>query len=127
MALLWNWLLVLTPVYMAAIILGSSIFTDHQLPAMIGTLLVGLFAFCVLFAINSSVHSYLIGEGRQGVLLGTETLADDFMPRLPRLPVCAYAIRVLCRMVYKWMCRCMPACLPACLSALLRALLPHTP
>jgi len=61
-ALLWNWALVACPAYMAAVLLGSDIFVKHQMGGMIATLLIGLLAFCVVFAINSSVHSYLIGE-----------------------------------------------------------------
>lgn len=58
--LLWNGLLVLAPTYLAVMLLGTPIFTTHQLPAMTGTLISGLLLYCVLFAVNSSVHSFLI-------------------------------------------------------------------
>jgi hypothetical protein len=58
--LLWNSLLVLAPAFMAAMLLGSPVFLTHQLPAMTGVMVSGLLAYCVLFAVNSSVHSFLI-------------------------------------------------------------------
>jgi hypothetical protein len=58
--LLWNGLLVLAPTYLAAMFLGTPIFITHQLPAMTGVLISGLLLYCVLFAVNSSVHSFLI-------------------------------------------------------------------
>jgi hypothetical protein len=58
--LLWNGLLVLAPTYLAVMFLGTPIFITHQLPAMTGVLVSGLLLYCVLFAINSSVHSFLI-------------------------------------------------------------------
>jgi hypothetical protein len=35
-------------------------FVSHDVPAMTGALVAGLAAFCLVFAVNSSVHSYLI-------------------------------------------------------------------
>jgi hypothetical protein len=58
--LLWNGLLVLAPTYLAIMLLGTPIFITHQLPAMTGVLISGLLVYCVLFAVNSSVHSFLI-------------------------------------------------------------------
>jgi hypothetical protein len=58
--LLWNGLLVLAPTYLAVMFLGTSIFIMHQLPAMTAVLVSGLMLYCVLLAINSSVHSFLI-------------------------------------------------------------------
>jgi hypothetical protein len=57
---LWNGLLVLAPTYLAIMLLGTPIFINHQLPAMTGVLISGLLVYCVLFAVNSSVHSFLI-------------------------------------------------------------------
>eukprot|EP00879_Flechtneria_rotunda_P003158 GHRR01003380.1.p1 GENE.GHRR01003380.1~~GHRR01003380.1.p1 ORF type:complete len:394 (+),score=103.63 GHRR01003380.1:590-1771(+) len=58
--LLWNGLLSLAPAFLALMLLASRIFTQHNLPAMIGAMVSGLIAYCLLFAINSSIHSYLI-------------------------------------------------------------------
>lgn len=57
---MWNGLLVLAPTYLAIMLLGTPIFINHQLPAMTGVLISGLLVYCVLFAVNSSVHSFLI-------------------------------------------------------------------
>lgn len=58
--LLWNGLLILAPTYLAVVVLGTPIYITRQLPAMTGTLISGLLLYCVLFAVNSSVHSFLI-------------------------------------------------------------------
>ncbi|KAI8476376.1 MAG: hypothetical protein J3K34DRAFT_463952 [Monoraphidium minutum] len=65
-ALLWDAALVLCPSYLAAIVLGSDIFTRRDVPAMAGALMPGLFAFCAVVAVNSSVHSYLIVRYAEG-------------------------------------------------------------
>ncbi|KIZ03603.1 major facilitator transporter [Monoraphidium neglectum] len=65
-ALLWNAALVLCPAYLAAVLLGSNIYSGRDMPAMIGTFIPGLAAFCVVFAVNSSVHSYLIVRYAEG-------------------------------------------------------------
>eukprot|EP00882_Tetradesmus_deserticola_P010869 GHRQ01011488.1.p1 GENE.GHRQ01011488.1~~GHRQ01011488.1.p1 ORF type:complete len:366 (+),score=173.70 GHRQ01011488.1:27-1100(+) len=64
--LLWNGLLCFAPAYMAVMLLGTPIFINRQLPAMAGVLLSGLLLYCVLFAVNSSVHSYLIVKYADG-------------------------------------------------------------
>jgi hypothetical protein len=58
--LLWNALLVVAPAFLAVMLLGSPVFTSHQLPAMTGVMVAALLVYCVLFAVNSSVHSFLI-------------------------------------------------------------------
>lgn len=58
--LLWNGLLVLAPTYLAVMLLGTPIFKSHALPAMTGVMMSGLLFYCVLFAVNSSIHSFLI-------------------------------------------------------------------
>lgn len=58
--LLWNGLLCAAPAFLAAMVFGSPVFSSHDVPAMTGVLLAGLLLYCVLFAVNSSVHSYLI-------------------------------------------------------------------
>ena len=57
---LWNGALTVVPACMAAALLGSDIFTGHHHGAMVAVLLCGLATFCVIFAVNSSIHSYLI-------------------------------------------------------------------
>lgn len=64
--LLWNGILVACPTLLASLILGSSIFTSHSLPAMTAVLVTGLAFFCFVFAVNSSVHSYLIVRYSEG-------------------------------------------------------------
>jgi hypothetical protein len=56
----WNALLVVPSTYLAVMLLGTPIFKSHELPAMTGVLVSGLLFYCVLFAVNSSVHSFLI-------------------------------------------------------------------
>jgi hypothetical protein len=58
--LLWNGLLCVAPAFLAVMLLSTPIFIDRQLQAMAGVLLPGLLFYCVLFAVNSSVHSFLI-------------------------------------------------------------------
>lgn len=58
--LLWNALLTLAPAFLALMLLVSPIFITHQLPAMTGVMIAGLLTYCVVFAVNSSVHSFLI-------------------------------------------------------------------
>jgi cell shape-determining protein MreD len=63
---LWNGLLVLAPAWLAVMLLATPVFSGRQLPAMTGTLLGGLLLYCVLFAVNSSVHSFLIVKYADG-------------------------------------------------------------
>lgn len=65
-AVLWNTALTATPLFMALMIEASAIFTSHDVPAMTGTMIGGLGAFCLLFAVNSSIHSYLIVRYAEG-------------------------------------------------------------
>ena len=58
--MLWNAILTLCPAGLAAAVLGSDIFRSHTKGGMTAVLLAGLVAFCVVFAVNSSIHSYLI-------------------------------------------------------------------
>jgi hypothetical protein len=48
------------PAFLAVMLLSTPIFVERQLQAMAGVLLPGLLLYCVLFAVNSSVHSFLI-------------------------------------------------------------------
>ncbi len=57
---LWNGILTICPAGLAAALLGSDIFTGQHQGAMVAVLICGLAAFCVVFAVNSAVHSYLI-------------------------------------------------------------------
>ncbi|KAG1676174.1 hypothetical protein FOA52_005015 [Chlamydomonas sp. UWO 241] len=65
-ALLWCALLVGVPLYLGGTIQGSDIFFDHDINGMIGVLMAGLALFCFIFAVNSSVHSYLIVRYAEG-------------------------------------------------------------
>jgi hypothetical protein len=58
--LLWNAMLSIVPGVLAVLLLGTPIFSTHQVPAMTGVLVGGVLAYCLLFAVNSSVHSFLI-------------------------------------------------------------------
>lgn len=64
--LLWNALLALAPAFLAAMLLASPVFFSRDLPAMTGVMIAGLLVYCVLFAINSSVHSFLIVKYADG-------------------------------------------------------------
>ena len=57
---LWNAILTVVPACLSAALLGSDIFTGRHHDESVAVLLCGLAAFCVIFAVNSSIHSYLI-------------------------------------------------------------------
>jgi hypothetical protein len=57
---LWNATLTVVPACLSAALLGSDIFTGRHHDESVAVLLCGLAAFCVIFAVNSSIHSYLI-------------------------------------------------------------------
>eukprot|EP00198_Chlamydomonas_reinhardtii_P012711 XP_001702048.1 predicted protein [Chlamydomonas reinhardtii] len=65
-AVLWNLLLVLCPLFMGLMLQTTDIFTSRNLGGMTGVMVGGLGAFCLLFAVNSSIHSYLIVRYAQG-------------------------------------------------------------
>ncbi|KAK9834714.1 hypothetical protein WJX74_008445 [Apatococcus lobatus] len=60
-AVLWAGLLVICPTIMASVLLGDNIYgpgRDKTLQIVIITVI--LYLFCVIFAVNSAVHSYLV-------------------------------------------------------------------
>jgi len=58
---LWNAILTVCPAGLAAALLGSDVFLGHRSHGdKVALLLCGLAAFCIVFAVNSAVHSYLI-------------------------------------------------------------------
>jgi MFS family permease len=58
---LWNAALTAVPAGMAAALLGSSVFEPASpRKGKVALLLCGLAVFCVLFAVNSAIHSYLV-------------------------------------------------------------------
>jgi MFS family permease len=57
---LWNSVLTAVCVALTLAFTASDVFTARREPAMTGVLWVLLSAFCVVFAANSSIHSYLI-------------------------------------------------------------------
>mmetsp|Transcript_4544 Transcript_4544/g.7749 ORF Transcript_4544/g.7749 Transcript_4544/m.7749 type:complete len:538 (-) Transcript_4544:591-2204(-) len=59
-AVFWNIILISSPVIMGGLIQSSSTFLDRNLPGMEASMIVGLAWFALVFAINSSIHSYLI-------------------------------------------------------------------
>lgn len=60
-ATLWAGLLVSCPVIMASVLLGTTIFGPGGVIAKeVAVITVVLYLFCLIFAINSAVHSYLI-------------------------------------------------------------------
>ncbi|KXZ56081.1 hypothetical protein GPECTOR_2g963 [Gonium pectorale] len=65
-AVFWNVLLVATPLFMGLMLQVSDIFTGHHIGGMTGVMVGGLGAFCLVFAVNSSIHSYLIVRYAQG-------------------------------------------------------------
>eukprot|EP00955_Chlamydomonas_euryale_P069299 360397-Chlamydomonas_euryale.AAC.2 len=58
--LLWCGVLVACPLYLGTTIEASDIFYGRDLGGMTAVLLSGLAFFCLVFAVNSSIHSYLI-------------------------------------------------------------------
>ncbi|PNH11053.1 hypothetical protein TSOC_002123 [Tetrabaena socialis] len=65
-AVLWNALLVVTPLFMGCMLQFSDIFTGHHIGGMTAVMVGGLGAFCLVFAVNSSIHSYLIVRYAEG-------------------------------------------------------------
>lgn len=69
--MLWNGLLVVCPVFMGAAML-TPLYDEpgSENVGKVATLMIGVFSFAILFAINSAVHSYLVvkyadvGRGR---------------------------------------------------------------
>lgn len=59
-AMLWCAVLVVFPVFMGGMVQWSSTFESHDIRGMAALMIAGLAAFCVIFAINSSIHSYLV-------------------------------------------------------------------
>lgn len=57
---LWNGVLTLVAAGLAVSFLATDVFVGHHLSQMVTVLVLGLAAFCVVFAVNSSIHSYLI-------------------------------------------------------------------
>ena len=57
---LWNGTLTLVAAGLAVAFLGTPVFVGHHPTSMVIVLVIGLAVFCVVFAINSSIHSYLI-------------------------------------------------------------------
>ena len=77
---LWNGALTAVPAALAAVFLGSPVFTQGEQGAKVAVLLAGLAAFCVLFAVNSAVHSYLIvrysGDDKVAATVGFYYMAN---------------------------------------------------
>ncbi|CAG9461551.1 unnamed protein product [Pedinophyceae sp. YPF-701] len=65
-ATLWAAVLVACPFAMGAIVQFSDVFRDQDQGGMVAVMVVGLAAFAVVFAVNSSVHSYLIVKYSDG-------------------------------------------------------------
>ncbi|GFR40340.1 hypothetical protein Agub_g882, partial [Astrephomene gubernaculifera] len=65
-AVAWNAALVATPLFMGLMLQASDLFRSHHLGGMTGIMIGGLGAFCLVFAVNSSIHSYLIVRYAQG-------------------------------------------------------------
>jgi len=57
---LWNGVLTCVAAGLAVSFLATDVFTGHHLSQMVTVLVLGLATFCVVFAVNSSIHSYLI-------------------------------------------------------------------
>lgn len=77
---LWNAALTAVPAALAAVFLGSPVFTRGAQGAKVAVLLAGLAAFCVVFAVNSAVHSYLIvrysGDDKVAATVGFYYMAN---------------------------------------------------
>lgn len=58
--LLWNAVLTFAPALLSVLFLATPIFATRQLTTMGVLLMVGLAIYSILFAINSSIHSYLV-------------------------------------------------------------------
>mmetsp|Transcript_6911 Transcript_6911/g.19474 ORF Transcript_6911/g.19474 Transcript_6911/m.19474 type:complete len:286 (-) Transcript_6911:284-1141(-) len=64
---LWSGILMVCPIYLSALMLGTDIFyPPSEFSVKMSTMTVGLAAFCIIFAINSSVHSYLVVRYSEG-------------------------------------------------------------
>lgn len=59
-AALWAALLIGIPIYLGGFISFSSIYENRETGPMAAVLITGLYVFCILFAVNSAIHSYLI-------------------------------------------------------------------
>mmetsp|Transcript_5324 Transcript_5324/g.13481 ORF Transcript_5324/g.13481 Transcript_5324/m.13481 type:complete len:631 (+) Transcript_5324:176-2068(+) len=58
---LWAAILLVCPVYLAILMLGTDVFYPPSSDSVkLGTMTAGIAAFCLIFAVNSSVHSYLV-------------------------------------------------------------------
>jgi len=58
---LWAAILLVCPVYLAILMLGTDVFYPPSSDSVkLGTMTAGIVAFCLIFAVNSSVHSYLV-------------------------------------------------------------------
>eukprot|EP00180_Rhodochaete_pulchella_P001634 Plantae.Rhodophyta-Rhodochaete_pulchella.ctg247.p1 GENE.Plantae.Rhodophyta-Rhodochaete_pulchella.ctg247~~Plantae.Rhodophyta-Rhodochaete_pulchella.ctg247.p1 ORF type:complete len:533 (+),score=86.92 Plantae.Rhodophyta-Rhodochaete_pulchella.ctg247:1179-2777(+) len=65
-SLLWVSVSVVTPLVLGSFMQFSDIFGDSVQAGMVAVLVVGLVAFAVVFAINSSIHSYLVVKYSEG-------------------------------------------------------------
>lgn len=57
---LWNSVLTAVPLVLAVLFTSSDAFREHRVPEMTGAICALLACFCIVFAVNSSIHSYLI-------------------------------------------------------------------
>jgi len=66
--MLWNSLMVLPPLLLGLFTLYDPAFEQdtNDVPHMTVVLLVGVTAFAIIFAINSSIHSYLVLRYAEG-------------------------------------------------------------
>lgn len=65
--MLWNGLLVVCPVFMGAVILTPMYDENGDgNPGKVVTLMIGVFSFAIIFAVNSAVHSYLVVKYAEG-------------------------------------------------------------
>jgi MFS family permease len=65
-AALWAGINAVIPLVLGCFLQFSDIFRAHDVRAMMPILLVGVFVFAIIFAINSSIHSYLAVKYSEG-------------------------------------------------------------
>ena len=65
-AAFWCFVLLICPLFLGSMMQASPYFHEHNVSAMEGILVSGIAAFCIIFAVNSSVHSYLIVKYADG-------------------------------------------------------------
>uniref|UniRef100_A0A7S1XCB9 Major facilitator superfamily (MFS) profile domain-containing protein n=1 Tax=Compsopogon caeruleus TaxID=31354 RepID=A0A7S1XCB9_9RHOD len=65
-AVLWAAISIINPIFLGSFMQFSSVFKQQERAGMVAVVIVGLIAFAIIFAINSSIHSYLVVKYSEG-------------------------------------------------------------